>query len=563
MAESKDFAAEAGSAKVVGTVSSTDIAEPVAPPMGLRAIGPRITFHFVGEWDAETSYVLYDVVRVNGTSYIGNKINIAKGINPETDNNVHWVKWNDPNAQVELLQQTVNGFDARITAAETDAVNAAGDAAEAKAASASNTAAISAEVTRATAAESANTEAIEALVKLGTYTTPEHFGAVGDGVSDDTAAVQNALNSGKNVLGCGVYKCSSKLKIAKSEVAIYLRKIVSSSKDYAISIFNGNFNQQIIINAIEADNGGVIAETESISARNSVHINTINAKNGIAFMFAGGIGGVLDCVFNGCVWEGSTSGLTVRPSSSYIGNCTFNAIRFTASANGATQLTLDSSSGAITQLHFPNCSVEPESANESNNGILVNVVNNIEHCDGFFRATELTGKSGYILKIAGNVTDQLSQGLRFDFDHILPQKIDLSELSIAQYYALDNPIAIINSGKIVFASQSQTNQLVIKGAKKHCVPLRGRYAQSSGNYNWSFSRQIETAIEFTANGVFNIPEWLDPDSGSILINPGGHTITVKIDDHGTQQTIGTLNNGSWVDVKFYRTNDNKLYMVAK
>lgn len=162
MAESKDFTAEAGSAKVVGTVSSTDIAEPVAPPTGLRAVGPRITFHFVGEWNAETSYVLYDVVLLNGTSYIANKVTIAKGVNPETDANVHWVQWNDPNAQVELLQQTVNGFDSRITEAETEAVNAAGDAAEAKKASTVNKTAIEAETSRATAAETANTAAIEA-----------------------------------------------------------------------------------------------------------------------------------------------------------------------------------------------------------------------------------------------------------------------------------------------------------------------------------------------------------------------------------------------------------------
>lgn len=162
MAESKDFAAEAGTAKVVGTVSSTGVAEPVAPPTGLRAVGPRITFHFAGEWNAETSYVLYDVVRVNGTSYIANKVSIAKGVNPEADNNVHWVKWNDPNAQVELLQQTANSFDARITEAKTEAMNAAGDAAEAKKASADNANAISAEATRAKVAEAANKTAIEA-----------------------------------------------------------------------------------------------------------------------------------------------------------------------------------------------------------------------------------------------------------------------------------------------------------------------------------------------------------------------------------------------------------------
>ena len=161
MAESKDFSAEAGTAKVVGTVSSTDIAEPVTPPTGLRAVGPRITFHFAGEWNAETSYVLYDVVRVNGTSYIANKVSIAKGVDPETDNNVHWVKWNDPNSQVELLQQTVNGFDVRITGVETEAATAAADAAAAKTASAANAAAISEEAARAKEAEGVNAAAIE------------------------------------------------------------------------------------------------------------------------------------------------------------------------------------------------------------------------------------------------------------------------------------------------------------------------------------------------------------------------------------------------------------------
>ena len=178
MAERKDFSAEAGSAKVVGTVSSNDIAEPVAPPLGMRAMGPRITFHFVGEWDAETSYVLYDVVRVNGTSYIANKINIAKGVDPETDNNVHWVKWNDPNAQVELLQQTVNVFDGRITEAETKAMNAKADAAEAKKASADNAAAISAESARATAAEAANTAAIEAETARATAAESANTAAI-------------------------------------------------------------------------------------------------------------------------------------------------------------------------------------------------------------------------------------------------------------------------------------------------------------------------------------------------------------------------------------------------
>lgn len=214
MTESKDFSAEAGSAKVVGTVSSTDIAEPVAPPMGLRAMGPRITFHFVGEWDAETSYALYDVVRVNGTSYIANKINIAKGINPETDNNAHWVKWNDPNAQVELLQQTVNGFDARITAAEADATAAAADAAAAKKASADNATAIAAETERATVAEANIAESsaksyssvaamqADSSLKKGMVVRTNGFHSQNDGGSAWYAITENETANGMDVIAC-------------------------------------------------------------------------------------------------------------------------------------------------------------------------------------------------------------------------------------------------------------------------------------------------------------------------------------------------------------------------
>lgn len=214
MAESKDFSAEVDRAKVVGTVSSTDIAEPIAPPMGLRAIGPRITFHFVGEWDAESSYVLYDVVRVNGTSYIANKVSIAKGVNPKTDNEVHWVRWNDPNSQVELLQQTVNGFDSRITAAETESTNAVGGVAEAKKACADNAAAIAAETTRAMLAETSIAETsaksyssvaamqADSSLKKGMIVRTNGFHSQNDGGAAWYAIDENETANGMDVIAC-------------------------------------------------------------------------------------------------------------------------------------------------------------------------------------------------------------------------------------------------------------------------------------------------------------------------------------------------------------------------
>ena len=265
MAESKNFSAEAGSAKVIGTVSSTDVAEPVAPPMGLRAMGPRITFHFVGEWDAETSYVLYDVVRVNGTSYIANKISIAKGVNPETDNDVHWVKWNDPNAQVELLQQTANGFDSRITEVETEAANAASDAADAKAASASNATAIDHANKQLSATE--NSKLLELINDISVFATPEQYGATGDGVTDDTNAFKNALSEND------VLVLTKKYKIAN--VSLNKKKIVNAGYDDSYEIPNANIvTDSVAFNEIVDSN--LIGVNVSGSSKNGIGIKSVN-----------------------------------------------------------------------------------------------------------------------------------------------------------------------------------------------------------------------------------------------------------------------------------------------
>lgn len=88
-------------------------------PQGLMVLGPQVTLHFVeGEWNQANSYDYYDVVQVDGTSYIA--VQDVPANTPIT-NTDYWAKWNDPNAQVELLQETVGMFDSRISAAESDA----------------------------------------------------------------------------------------------------------------------------------------------------------------------------------------------------------------------------------------------------------------------------------------------------------------------------------------------------------------------------------------------------------------------------------------------------------
>ena len=113
MPNSQSFSASTGAANVSGTLTDTNVIQPAQPPIGLQAIGPRVTFNFITEpWNSNNTYSYYDVVNVSGASYVARQ-DVPVGI--ELTNTDYWFRWNDPNAQFSSLENTVNTFDARIT----------------------------------------------------------------------------------------------------------------------------------------------------------------------------------------------------------------------------------------------------------------------------------------------------------------------------------------------------------------------------------------------------------------------------------------------------------------
>lgn len=115
MPNESNFAANTSGARVTGTLRDNLPIIPNVPPMGLQAIGPRVTFNFAGLWDADTSYEYYDVVRdAAGASYIARVATVPAGT-PLSDN-AYWIPWADPNAQFDELNNVVQTFDGRITA---------------------------------------------------------------------------------------------------------------------------------------------------------------------------------------------------------------------------------------------------------------------------------------------------------------------------------------------------------------------------------------------------------------------------------------------------------------
>ena len=93
------------------------------------------------------------------------------------------------------------------------------------------------------------------LQTIKDYVTPEMFGAVGDGVADDSAAVQAAFDSGKSVLCQNAYLVSD-LTITNPLILRGGEFINGGSTNYVISVSADNvYIENIVLDAKELSNG--------------------------------------------------------------------------------------------------------------------------------------------------------------------------------------------------------------------------------------------------------------------------------------------------------------------
>lgn len=76
------------------------------------------------------------------------------------------------------------------------------------------------------------------------YVSPEMFGAAGDGVADDTTAINNCLSyaseHGKPVRGYGEYKITDAVVLNSQYLNVYLKKIAYSGSNNAVEILHKN-----------------------------------------------------------------------------------------------------------------------------------------------------------------------------------------------------------------------------------------------------------------------------------------------------------------------------------
>lgn len=127
-------------------------------------IGERYVPIFVGDWDSTMSYEPLMIVQYGNNTYTSKRPVPVGTLPTDTD---YWALTGNYNGQIISLQNQIDTLDAGVNPIK------------------------------------------------GAYVTPEFYGAVGDGATDDSAAINDALADGRPVWfnGAKTYKCNSYLTI--------------------------------------------------------------------------------------------------------------------------------------------------------------------------------------------------------------------------------------------------------------------------------------------------------------------------------------------------------------
>lgn len=164
-------------------------------------VGARYVPKFASplEWAADTSYEALTIVTFNNASYTS-KVPVPPTVGNPANNPQYWALTGNYNAQVEQYRQETAKVSTDLT---TEIQN------------------------RTAADEKEAQDRTKALNELKEYlntkvSTPEDFGAMGDGSNDDTTAIKNWLNSDNYVLLLPhkTYKCTQSILCEKSHLII-------------------------------------------------------------------------------------------------------------------------------------------------------------------------------------------------------------------------------------------------------------------------------------------------------------------------------------------------------
>lgn len=155
------------------------------------------------EWDANVQYEALTVVTYLNNTYTSKKF-VPASVGSPMQNPDYWVATGLYNAQLNELVERVNTIETTVGDEDSGLVKDVDDLER-------SVGSIGDDITRIDGDIDHLEDEIDALATSGLYTSPEAFGAVGDGVADDTEALNSAIATGKPMLLTGTYRITDGL----------------------------------------------------------------------------------------------------------------------------------------------------------------------------------------------------------------------------------------------------------------------------------------------------------------------------------------------------------------
>lgn len=206
-------------------------------------------------------------------------------------------------------------------------------------------------------------ELMQCVFKFMGYVTPEMYGAKGDGVTDDTLAVNNAINSNLIVVGAGTYKITSSIIInstVDSNKNVFLNTIIADDNvEYAVNITGLLFD--VKINNILTNNSGVHVGGDVITYNGRIECTYINSKKYAVVMGGNNSNSPVSQIsYYGRYWTYGINCILFDLSNKWVGENAFYNIHMSVGNNSSAGYAFyaDCSNNPMTGLRLYNISLE-------------------------------------------------------------------------------------------------------------------------------------------------------------------------------------------------------------
>lgn len=275
-------------------------------------VGARYVPKIMGEWNKALQYEALSVVTYMGNSFTS-KVPVPANI--EINNTDYWVSTGNYNAQVENYKNITEELYTKYN-------------------------------------------------KSIDYVTPEQFGAFGDGVHDDTTAIQTAINSKKTVIARNNYLITRPLlldnDVKRNYIFDFSGASIISTNDIECNLkISGLSYSNILIGAIRSKNIGIKIYNnntfESWCQYVNFYINSINSKIDVEIETSNNMW-INQLNFYNMHLSGNGTGINIKNNSNQpLNNYTFNCVGFEQLNTG---ISINSENSITSDIMFNSCRVQ-------------------------------------------------------------------------------------------------------------------------------------------------------------------------------------------------------------